>query len=48
MLFRYEEGLVGIGKILDYRLNMEICCLASYFPFFHISEEKLQIAPLST
>ena len=36
------EGLVGVGKIPHYKLNMEICCLASYFPFSDISEKKLQ------
>ena len=37
------EGLVGVGKIPHYKLNMEICSLASYFPFSDISEKKLQI-----
>lgn len=40
------EGLVGVGKIPHYKLNMEICSLASYFPFSDISEKKLQIVPL--
>ena len=40
------EGLMGVGKILHYKLNMEICCLASYFPFSGISEKTLQIVPL--
>ena len=35
------EGLVGVGKILHYKLNMEICCLASYFPFSDILGKKL-------
>lgn len=40
------EGLVGVGKLLHYKLNMEICCLASYFPFSDILGKKLQIVPL--